>query len=159
MEFDRRIIPPFAGAVVALAAGVVFGGALRPQMIELAGGPQILVTAAGERSTGPGDGIPTIAGHGGRVPDHVLGTDFARALAPEAPPAEDPAAQPEAGPAFVAAADPPAEPPGRYGRPTYDEPEPPHYPSASGGAYLEQDLPEPPDPPIDEDWPPRYGDD
>jgi len=70
------------GAVIAVASGLLLGGAMRPN---LAGddrpvGPQIIAGSAGVRSMGPLDTGPTLANYNGRVPDYVIGTDAKRAM-------------------------------------------------------------------------------
>jgi hypothetical protein len=95
-----------AGAGIAAAAGLLMGGAARPQLSidDRPEGPQILAGWTGARSTGPFDDGGTFAAYNGKIPDYVLGTDWKRSLSPppippeplerparndEPPPAED----------------------------------------------------------------------
>ncbi|HEY0436709.1 MAG TPA: hypothetical protein VGC92_08720 [Phenylobacterium sp.] len=50
-------------------------------------GPQIILGKAALRSTGPFDPGPELARYAGKVPDYVLGTDWARATTLQAQPA------------------------------------------------------------------------
>ena len=73
----------YAGAGVALAAGLVLGAAMRPDLLtdERPAGPQILPDASAARSSGPFDDSVSYAGFAGSLPDYVLGTDWRRAQA------------------------------------------------------------------------------
>jgi hypothetical protein len=92
----------YAGAVAALAAGLLSGAAMRPDLTadDRPAGPQIFAEASPARPTGPFDDSPTWARYGGKVPDYVLGTDYVK-LAGQA------AALPAATPIQVSYAGPP----------------------------------------------------
>ncbi len=76
---DMRVAA--GGAALALAMGLMLGGAMHPDLAgdDRPGGPQIILGKAAERSTGPFDPRPQMAGYSGQVPDYVLGTDWKRA--------------------------------------------------------------------------------
>ncbi|HEX4709742.1 hypothetical protein [Phenylobacterium sp.] len=75
----------FAGTAMALAGGVLLGGAMRPNLGAAddgrPAGPQMFASWSGTRSTGPFDPGTTFASYGGKVPDYVLGTDWKKATA------------------------------------------------------------------------------
>ena len=75
----------YAGAVAALAAGLLSGAAMRPDLTadDRPAGPQMFAEASPARPTGPFDDSPSWARYGGKVPDYVFGTD-ARKLADQA---------------------------------------------------------------------------
>ncbi len=70
------------GAVVAVAVGVMLGGAMHPNLAgdDRPAGPQIIAGSAAVRSAGPYEGGATLASYGGRTPDYVTGTDAKKAL-------------------------------------------------------------------------------
>jgi hypothetical protein len=78
---DLKIFLPGAG--LALATGMLLGGAMQPQLYDgdRPAGPQIIADFAGERSTGPFDPGTTFAAYHGQTPDYVMGTDWKKALA------------------------------------------------------------------------------
>lgn len=89
----------WAGAGVALAAGLTLGAAMRPDLStdDRPVGPQIFEGWSGARSTGPfDDSAVSYASYAGKVPDYVFGTDAKRLQNPvvlataEAPPAAAP---------------------------------------------------------------------
>ena len=71
------------GAGVALAMGLMLGGAMRPTLAgdDRPAGPQIILGESAQRSTGPFDPGPTFTGYQGRIPDYVLGTDSTQPVA------------------------------------------------------------------------------
>lgn len=130
LDGDLKVFLPGAG--LALAAGILLGGAMQPQLYEgdRPAGPQMVADFAGERSTGPFDPGTTFAAYHGNIPDYVLGTDWKKSMAwpPEERAAvstaavshEDAAPAPEATPVLT--------------RTDYVEPPPPPhvYPSLGG---------------------------
>ena len=142
----------FAGVGVAAVSGLLLGGAMQPDLRgdERPEGPQIFAGWSGVRSTGPFDDGLTLTYYEGQIPDYVVGTDWKQTIAWQESPeiAEAPADysafdEPEAAAeASAYAADASwQEPP----------PEPPAYPSLSGGVAYGVDLPPPPPPPADLD--------
>mgnify|MGYP001627500491 CR=1 FL=1 len=142
----------FAGVGVAAVSGLLLGGAMQPDLRgdERPEGPQIFAGWSGARSTGPFDDGLTLAYYEGQIPDYVVGTDWKQTIAWQEPPEiveaqadhsafDEPEAAPEAE-AYAADASW-QEPP----------PEPPAYPSLSGGVAYGVDLPPPPPPPADFD--------
>lgn len=122
----------YAGAGLALAAGVLLGGAMRPQLVgdDRPAGPQIFAGWSGERSTGPfDDGGLAFASYSGEIPEYVMGTDWRRMVAQPVvmaepvyaeedyyePPAYDDLPEPEAQPAIYV-----AEAPSRVAYPSLD---------------------------------------
>jgi len=87
---------PVAGAGVALAAGLLLGAAMRPQLAigELA--PQPLDAWPQELSPTDGGAADALAfaQYGGQLPDYVLGVDWLAAAAPPAEPAPAQGAEP-----------------------------------------------------------------
>ncbi|MGZ3377650.1 MAG: hypothetical protein ACXU8S_13735 [Phenylobacterium sp.] len=81
LDGDLKVFLPGAG--LALAAGILLGGAMQPQLYDgdRPGGPQMVADFAGERSTGPFDPGTTFAAYHGNVPDYVLGTDWKKSMA------------------------------------------------------------------------------
>jgi len=82
----------YAGAGLALMAGLLMGAAMKPELgaDDRPAGPQIVAGSAGARAAGPfEDDAPTFAAYSGKIPDYVLGSDWTRlAAAPAvAPPA------------------------------------------------------------------------
>jgi len=72
-----------SGAGVALAAGLLLGGAMQPHLDEGArgpAGPQMFADWAGDRSTGPFDPGTTFVSYQGKIPDYVLGTDWKKRM-------------------------------------------------------------------------------
>jgi hypothetical protein len=95
------IITPLAGAAMALAAGLMLGGYMKPQLVtDHPLGPQMLTPASAQRISDPVDDGATLARYGAKIPDYVLGTDLTRPMtaqpapvtAPEPAPQEDPPA-------------------------------------------------------------------
>ena len=115
---DLKIVLPGAG--LALAAGMLIGGAMQPQLYDgdRPAGPQIIADFAGVRSTGPFDPGTTFAAYRGNLPDYVLGTDWKKTLtAPDARVAVTPLAR------EIAVDDaPPTEEPATVTRVTYVDP-------------------------------------
>jgi hypothetical protein len=72
----------FAGAAIAAVAGMLMGAAAKPDLNadDRPAGPQMLASVAGARNAGPfADDSASFAAYHGKLPDYVLGTDFARA--------------------------------------------------------------------------------
>jgi hypothetical protein len=70
------------GAGVALAMGLMLGGAMRPNLAEddRPAGPQTILGKSALRSTGPFDPGSVDAGYIGAIPDYVMGTDLKKAV-------------------------------------------------------------------------------
>jgi hypothetical protein len=82
------------GAGVALLAGLLTGAAMQPVLAVDDGpaGPQIIAALHGARTADPfTDATPAFAGYSDRIPDYVLGTDWARltSVPAEPPPAHE----------------------------------------------------------------------
>jgi hypothetical protein len=82
-----------AGAVVALAAGLLAGAAMKPDLAgdDQPAGPQSLADP-GPRAAAPLDDPVTYASYParyGRTPDYVQGTDWKKMTAPAAEPSRD----------------------------------------------------------------------
>jgi hypothetical protein len=99
---DWRVV--LSGAGLALAAGLLLGGAMKPDLLndDLARGPQQLAALSGVRAAPPVELGAAMAAYGTRLPTYVLGPDAARlaaepqAAAPdpmEASPAPEPASE------------------------------------------------------------------
>ena len=116
-----------AGVGVAIAVGMMLGGALHPN---LAGddrplGPQMLLGAGATRSAGLGDPGLAMASYHGALPTYVVGTDASKPFATPLP--RDAA---EISPAVQAEVRRPVA----WTRVTYGNPDPPEhdYPSLTG---------------------------
>lgn len=131
------------GTGVALAAGLLMGAAMQPELIfdaDSPGGPQMMAGSASLRGSGPYDGMASFSSYSGEVPDYVIGTDsltpmtWPDDLAPDYRVADYSAyGQPQPEPVRMAAQarqDPPSTPA--------------EYPSERGGVPLAADLPAPP---------------
>jgi hypothetical protein len=84
----------FAGAGLALTAGLLLGAAMKPDLAgdDRPAGPQIFAGWSGARSTGPFDDGVSLARYAGQVPDYVLGTDWRKLASAQAPAAAEPPA-------------------------------------------------------------------
>lgn len=73
---------PLSGAAVALAAGLMLGGAMQPHLYDgdRPSGPQMFASWAGARSTGPFDPGTSFASYRGQAPDYVMGTDWKKRM-------------------------------------------------------------------------------
>lgn len=73
---------PLSGAGLALAAGLLLGGAMQPHLYDgdRPSGPQMFSNWAGSRSTGPFDPGTTFANYRGQMPDYVMGTDWKKRM-------------------------------------------------------------------------------
>lgn len=141
-----------AGAALATIAGVMLGGAMRPQLIfdGRSLGPQMMATGGGARANGPHDNSAAYANYSASIPDYVTGTDYVQAPAPQ------PAAPTRAEHGQRWHDDEPApSQPMAYARTAYDEPRTEIvYPSVYGGAAYEREAPPPP--PLPEDDEPGF---
>jgi hypothetical protein len=153
----------FTGVGMAAMAGLLLGGAMKPNLRgdDRPEGPQIFTGWSGVRSTGPFDPGMSFADYQGQIPDYVIGTDWKTVaayawqddLAYEPEPPRDYYAEARAEPVEYAA---------RWQEPPRAEP---IYPSLSGGvAYHASarvaEAPSPPPPPselaeIDDEAPPE----
>lgn len=138
----------YAGAGLALTAGLLLGAAMRPQLVTDArlGGPQTFAARAGTRAAAPTDDKLGYAGYSSRIPAYVVGTDAQRA-APDAV-AEPPTPQAYPESYYVSPiGDEPSGPPAEIGeaRDVVQGAQAEHiaYPSLDGGpAYDEDDRTE-----------------
>ena len=75
----------YAGASMALAAGLLMGAAMKPDFgwDDRPAGPQIVAGTDGARASGPfdDDAAVSFAAYKGRVPDYVIGSDAKQAAA------------------------------------------------------------------------------
>ena len=130
----------YAGSTLALAAGLLLGAAMKPDLaaFERPEGPQIISQGPQAGPTGPFDDRLTYAGYSGQIPDYVLGTDWKKLV--EAP---LPAAEPEPDVTYydspVLDEEPPRAEVGVYTPAVYRTPAEDlgAYPSLSGGAAYE----------------------
>lgn len=132
LDGDLKVVLP--GAAVALAAGLLLGGAMQPHLYDDDDrpiGPQIIAASGGARGDGPADTGMILAAYNGRTPDYVLGTDWKKTMAwPDERAAVSPPSR-----STVDDDPPPADPPATFTRASYDEAPASHaYPSLSGGA-------------------------
>jgi len=127
-----------AGTAVALSAGVLLGGAMRPELAigDRPEGPQMFASWSGTRSTGPFDPGTTFVAYPNPAPDYLMGTDWKKRTAWPDERAAVPAAATEEEAAETAEVPAPAAAASVLTRAAYDEPAPvAHgYPSLSGGA-------------------------
>lgn len=81
----REATALYAGAGIALAAGLLMGAAMKPDLgwDDRPVGPQIVAGTDGARASGPFDdgSAVSFAAYNGRVPDYVIGSDAKRAAA------------------------------------------------------------------------------
>ncbi|HEX3888339.1 MAG TPA: hypothetical protein VHW05_12640 [Phenylobacterium sp.] len=83
-RLSRSATVPLAGAAVSLAAGLLLGGALQPNLDAgdaRPAGPQIVASWTDGHSTGPFDPGMTLASYPTPAPDYVMGTDAKKAMA------------------------------------------------------------------------------
>jgi len=85
LTWDRETGTLAGGAGLALACGLLLGGAMHPNLGDdgRPAGPQQIAGWAGVRSTGPFDPGASYATYGaaGQVPDYVMGTDWKKTMA------------------------------------------------------------------------------
>jgi hypothetical protein len=136
-----------SGAALAAVAGILLGGAMRPQLAfdGRPMGPQMFANGGGPRSTGPFDPAAAYANYRAEIPTYVIGTDYLQQAYVEAAPIA------EERPQLAQNDEPPAEP-APLTRATYDDSPLPEvvYPSVAGGRSYEAETPPPPAPPQDE---------
>lgn len=132
------------GVAGVAASGLLMGAAMQPNLDgHPVQGPQILAPGGGERGDGPAGDL-RVGQYSGQPPEYVIGTDWTRPRPvqyADAAPARDDTE------VVILAAD--GDPPNAAGMATKaawrDEPrEPTRYPSQSGNAYYEANLPAPP---------------
>ena len=132
---DLKVFLPGAG--VALATGLLLGGAMQPHLDDnRPAGPQMLADQAGPRSGDTVDPGVSLAAYHGNPPDYVLGTDQKRSMTWPAEQAavSDPRESVTEAPA--SAEDRPV-----ITRATYESPKPSHaYPSMGAGAAAAADA-------------------
>lgn len=141
---SKRGATILSGAALAAVAGIMLGGAMRPQLIfdGRPNGPQMFANGGGPRSSGPFDPGGSYANYSGELPSYVIGTDYAQAAYVAAPPVEEEHQQ-------LASNETPPPEPAALTPATYDEPPAPLvvYPSMAGGRSYDAENPEPPPPP------------
>ncbi|CAN5478311.1 hypothetical protein BH10PSE5_BH10PSE5_16510 [soil metagenome] len=149
----RDLRQAFYGMAIATVAGLILGGASKPDIREMTDldGPQLLSGQSGER-LGPGfRQTASWTGYNGQVPDYVIGTDWTRPA-----PVEMARAEPEPEPARAVHEDAPVRwTPAKY----ESEPAPPpSYPSMGGdilaGLETAHAPPTPQEPPDEAAAPP-----
>jgi len=71
-----------AGTAVAITAGVLLGGAMRPELAvgDRPAGPQMFASWSGTRSTGPFDPGTTFVSYPNPAPDYLMGTDWKKRM-------------------------------------------------------------------------------
>jgi|GEM_PF-1454283 len=79
MGFDH-VRTLFAGAGLAVAAGLLMGAAMKPDLEadDRPAGPQVIAEGRQALPSGPFDDRAAYASYGGQMPDYVLGTDWKR---------------------------------------------------------------------------------
>ncbi len=146
---NRDLRQLFLGLPAVVLVGLAAGAVAHPTLnLGEIGGPQLQAGTSGVRSP-PAAGIVSWAAYGPDVPEYVTGTDWTR------PPADDDAldARIEAiddAPVMAWAADDHAADAYEPAAAPETALQPVSYPSTDGGAVYEQDLPPPPEPPMDE---------
>jgi hypothetical protein len=141
----------FSGSAMAVAAGLMAGGLMYPELIGPGdvGGPQLQAGSSGARTAYYG-GSANWAPYSGEVPDYVIGTDWRKPTEyadyngdEEIPPEEETVVY------TAAAVGETTEVTAR----TWEEPasEPVSFPSTAGGVPYGADLPRPPPPPAEDD--------
>jgi hypothetical protein len=140
-EISNQRAAILSGAAFAAVAGILLGGAMRPQLAfdDRPMGPQMFAAGGGPRSTGPFDNGAAFASYREQIPTYVIGTDYAQQAYVEAPPiAED-------RPQMARNDQPPPEAP-PLTRATYEEASLPEvvYPSMAGGRAYDAETPSPP---------------
>lgn len=143
----------YKGAAVSVAAGLLMGAAMQPNLDEgRVEGPQILLAGGGLRAT-PAAYDPGAAAYGPNLPEYVVGTDYTRPAVEEVALAYDDRAQPveedaDAAPVVVYRGVDRVE---EVAVTDWDAPRPaPLYPSQQGNTYYGSDLPDPPEPPAED---------
>lgn len=153
---NRDLRTLYRGAAIAVAAGLLMGAAMQPNLDEgRLEGPQILLAGGGLRAE-PAAYDPGAAAYGPRLPEYVIGTDYTRPAVEDAMPQYDEHAETAE---EAAAEDAYAAPVLVYrgvdrvqavAASQWDEPRPaPLYPSEQGNTYYSSDLPGPPEPPAE----------
>ncbi|HEX2560124.1 hypothetical protein [Phenylobacterium sp.] len=148
----------YQGIAAASVVGLLMGGALKPSLREIAGpdGPQMLSGVSGKRVYRDGYGEADFTSWTGQPPDYVVGTDWLRPpVYPDASAYEPPSynyddyAYEELPPVDYAAPAPyelaDLEPP----------PPPPRMPSLDGDVLAGVGIPPPPEPPVEDAYPPE----
>lgn len=125
-----------AGTAVALTAGVLLGGAMRPELAvgDRPAGPQMFASWSGTRSTGPFDPGTTFVSYPDPAPDYLMGTDWKKRMAWPDERAATSASATEAAPPETPETPAPIDAPSVLTRAVYGEPTPiAHaYPSLGG---------------------------
>lgn len=147
----------YQGVAAATAAGLLLGAATKPTLREVAGpdGPQMLAGVSGERAYRDGYGDADLTSWTGPPPDYVIGTDWLRPPAhPDVvayqPPTYDydDYAYEELPPADYAAPPP-------YELADLEERPAPRMPSLDGDVLAGVGAPPPPEPPVEDAYPPE----
>ena len=139
------------GAAVAVVAGLALGAAVQPALQEGILAPQQKWAGGGLRTYATAS-EPGIGAYPDKVPDYVIGTNYTQ----PPPVAEPPTLEFDEGPQLAAydaaeyAGTAEAVAPWRREDDQDYRGEAPHYPSMRGNAYNPSDLPDPPEPPVEE---------
>lgn len=139
---------PLSGAAVALAAGLMLGGAMQPHLYDgdRPSGPQMFASWAGARSTGPFDPGTSFASYRGKMPDYVMGTDWKKRMTwPDEPAGAS--TSPREPPTVDVPETPAPAPAATFTRAAYEEPPPVvhTYPSMDGAHPSVIDVPADPE--------------
>lgn len=147
----------YQGVAAASVAGLLCGAAMKPELREITGpdGPQMLSGVSGDRVYRDGYGDAALTSWSGEPPDYVTGTDWLRppvypdVVAYEPPPLDEYAYEEESYETYRAPAPPPYELADLEPRPA------PRIPSLEGDVLAGVRLPPPPEPPVDDVYPPE----
>ena len=146
---NRELKTLVQGVAGVAACGLLMGAAMQPNLdghpVE---GPQIQLPGGGARGDGP-VADPTVAAYPGQPPEYVIGTDWTRPRPVRYAAAEPPADDTDI--VVLAADDDPPAPVATRAAWRDEQRGPVVYPSQTGNAYYEANLPGPPAPPGDDD--------
>lgn len=137
----------YTGAALSVVLGLTLGAVVQPSLADGILAPQQDWGSGGQRSHAVGAAY-SLADYGGQVPDYVIGTNYTQQPQLTALPSPSGDDQAEAAYDVIEyARTAEAVVPSRWEDEPYDAPV---YPSTDGGAWNPSDLPEPPEPPVDE---------
>ena len=155
ISLDRsELRTPLIGAAAAAVTGILLGGLMHPTLSADFVAPQTLIPGGGARDAAYA-ADPGVARYSGQAPDYVVGTDWVRPQAPEAPqmamPVSDRVDDSSADRADLMAYTAHEDAPAHVVRASLEPPAPAatDYPSRTGGVMYEANLPAPPPPPQD----------
>ena len=134
----------FTGAAGAVVAGLVIGATVQPALQDRILAPQQQMAGGGTRNYASAT-TADVGAYPGQVPEYVIGTNYTRP--PPVLEYESPAPDDSAAPATDYAETAETSAPARW---EVEPHEAPLYPSVRGNAWNPSDLPEPPEPPVEE---------